>query len=71
MQAVAKNLKLDDALGISTSLESHNGFPLSLDSAKAKSFKLSSIKSAILLSNLNLVSVDVLDQPANAFLQHL
>lgn len=62
MAAVAKNLKLDAARGISILLERLRGLPVSLVSATASSSFFSSIKSAILFRILNLSDPDVRDQ---------
>ena len=66
--ACAKNLKLLDALGISTDFAKLNGFPLSNDSASANWSKLSSIKSAIFERIALRLLMVVLDQDEKAFL---
>ena len=65
---VAKNLKLADALGISTRLLNQSGLPLSVVSASASSPKCSSINVAIRFKILNLSSAGVIDHCENAFL---
>jgi DNA-binding transcriptional regulator YdaS (Cro superfamily) len=67
MMPVAKNLKLADALGISTCLLNQRGLPLSFVSANANVSRLSSISSAIRLRILNLCSTGVTLQKGNAF----
>ena len=68
VMACAKNLKLLDALGISTDFAKLNGFPLSKDSASANFSKLSSIKSAIFERIALRSLMVVLDQDGKAFL---
>jgi hypothetical protein len=64
---VAKNLKLAEALGISTFLLNQSGLPLSFVSARANSSRFSSISSAIRFSTLNLSSTAVMLHAVNAF----
>ena len=63
---VAKNLKLDEARGISTFLQSHNGLPLSIHSAIAKASKFSSINVAMRFKIVNLSSALVTLHIGNA-----
>ena len=67
VMACAKNLKLLDALGISTVFAKLNGFPLSNDSASASISKLSSIRFAIFKRIALRSSIVVLDHEGNAF----
>src|SRR5690606_19608350 len=63
----AKNLKLADALGISTDLLNQSGLPLSVVSANASSSRFSSIISAILFKILNRLLTGVRDHAGYAF----
>ena len=64
---VAKKRKLAEALGMSTRLLSHKGFPLSVVSAEASSTIFWSIKSAMRFKMINLCSAGVTDQGGKAF----
>jgi hypothetical protein len=63
---VAKNLKLADALGMSTRLLNHKGLPLSVVSAIARASLFSSISSAILFRTRKRSSAGVTDQDGKA-----
>src|SRR5690606_25171448 len=67
MMPVAKKRKLADALGISTFLLNHNGFPLSVVSARASASKFSLINEAIRFKISNRFSTGVFDHEGNAF----
>src|SRR4030095_7159558 len=64
---VAKNRKFAEALGISTFLLNHNGFPLSVVSASARASWLASMRSEILFNTSNRFSTGVRDQRGKAF----
>ncbi|HQX97388.1 MAG TPA: hypothetical protein PLT02_10850, partial [Chitinophagaceae bacterium] len=64
----AKNLKLEDALGISTCFANQRGLPLSFVSAIANSSRFSSISSAMRLRILNRCSTGETLQAGKAFL---
>ena len=68
VKAVAKNLKLAEARGMSTLLLRLIGLPVSTVSARASSSRFSSIRSAILFSILNFCSAGITDHSANAAL---
>ena len=67
MIACAKNLKLLDALGMSTAFARLSGFPLSNASASAKESKFSSINDDIFKRIALRSSMVVFDQEGNAF----
>ena len=64
--AVAKNFKLETALGISTCDERLKGLPLSNDSAAANSSNLDSIKSATFIKISPLCSFGISDHKGKA-----